>query len=66
MSWEESAMALIISLTGANTLFLWSLHEKVTKLEADYTTLKEWVHAIYKIQESCGYCQKRLITATRV
>lgn len=43
MDWVEAGVGIIIAVQGANTLFLWSLHEKVTELIAQ--------------RESCAFCQ---------
>lgn len=43
MDWIEAGVALMIGVQGANTLFLWSLHEKVTELVTQ--------------RQSCAFCQ---------
>lgn len=43
MDLVEQGIALILTVHGANTLFLWSLHEKITQLIAQ--------------REACAFCQ---------
>ncbi len=43
MDWIETLLTLLLTLQGANTIFLWSLHEKVTELVTQ--------------RQSCAFCQ---------
>lgn len=43
MDWIEAGVLIIIAVEGTNTLFLWSLHEKLTQ-------------EISK-REACAFCQ---------
>lgn len=43
MEWIEQGILIILTIQGANTMFLWSLHGKVTKLVTQ--------------REACAFCQ---------